>query len=237
MNRQIKSIFILFAIFIIGTAFPLFAENVIDEPLQIPITFENGKIADANDMNIVLQEIQKIVNQNRIIMFDYGSPEGIKKVFEKTNSPTTLMDIVSAPGVETWQDADGSKIEYLTENGIDGTLEIGRREYNTFGVMTQDLTYNPPMIGVDLAGSKEVGKIWGGAYIAKKPDGSIYGAETKMFSILALEDVTVPAGTFINCVKVYHTTGNYDSVAWYAEGIGMVKRIGVEGLFELLRIE
>jgi len=34
-----------------------------------------------------------------------------------------------------------------------------------------------------------------------------------------------------------HTTGTYDSVACYAEGFGLVKRIGVDGLFELKSVE
>ena len=124
-------------------------------------------------------------------------------------------------------------MEYLTADSPEGTLETGRRIYNTDGSLYQDLTYFPAILGVDLAGPKEVGKIWGGGYMAKKPDGSRYSEETKMFSIIGIEDVTVPAGTFTDCVKVYHTTGTYDSVAWYAEGIGMVQRIGVDGVMKL----
>jgi len=52
-------------------------------------------------------------------------------------------------------------------------------------------------------------------------------------AFLGVETVIVPAGIFVDCAKVYHTTGTYDSVAWYAEGVGMVKRIGVNGLMEL----
>ncbi len=214
-----------------------------DEALVVPYTFENGTVADADQLNEVIKAIQAIMNSNLVVMGNYKAPEGITKTFEHTGSPTTLASIITEPGMETWLYSDGSSVEYLTADSPEGTMETGRRMYNTSGVLVQDLTYYPPLLGVDLAGPKEVGKIWGGGYMAKKPDGSIYGAETIMFSILAIEDVTVPAGTFIGCIKVHHTTGNYKAVAWYAEGIGMVKRIGVigprgtHGLMELQSLE
>ncbi len=214
-----------------------------DEALVVPYTFENGTVADADEMNEVIRAIQAIMNSNLVVMGNYKAPEGITKIFEHTGSSTTLASIITEPGIETWIYSDGSYVEHLTADSPEGTLEVGRREYNTFGVLGQDLTYHPPLLGVDLAGPKEVGKVWGGAYMVKKPDGSMYSAETIMFSILAIEDVTVSAGTFIGCIKVHHTTGAYKAVAWYAEGIGMVKRIGVigprgtHGLMELQSLE
>ena len=214
-----------------------------DEALVVPHTFENGTVADAEQMNEVIRAIQDIMNRNLVVMYDYGTPLNTAKIFEHTGSATTLTSIITELGMETWAYSDGSSVEYLTADSPEGTMETGRRIYNTDGSLYQDLTYDPPILGVDLAGPKEVGKVWGGGYIAKKPDDSIYGAETKMFSILAIEDVTVPAGTFIGCVKIHCTTGNYKWIAWYAEGVGMVKRIGVigprsaHGLMELQSVE
>ena len=193
----------------------------------------SGTIASSEKMNARFEAIEDIINLNLVTMYDYGTPAGMSKTFAHTNSPTTLTSIITEVGIETWIFDDGSKIEYLTKDGDDGTMETGRREYNTSGVMTQDLTYFPAVLGVDISGPKTIGKIWGNAYIAKKPDLSQYGAEVNMYSIIGIEDVTVPAGIFLNCTKVFHTTGNYKNVAWYAEGIGMVKRIGVNGLMEL----
>lgn len=203
-----------------------------DEAYVPPHTFVKGETAKAADMNEMFAAIQAIVNSNLVIMYDYGPPQNTIRTFQHTNSPTTLTVITYGINMETWQYSDGHKIEYLTAEGPEGTLETGRREFNTSGVMTQDLTYFPAIQGVDLLGPKEVGKTWGGGYIAKKPDLSIYGAETKMFTILAIEDVTVPAGTFVNAIKVY-VQNNYTAVVWYAEGVGMVKQIGVFGLMEL----
>lgn len=219
--------------FILAIVFVLFSTSYADEPLVVPHTFQPGTPAKAEEMNEVIEAIQYIMNKSLVVMYDYGTPAHTVKTFVHTASPTTLTSVITEPGIEIWEYSDGSKVEHLKKDDSKGTLEIGRRIYNTDGSLYQDLTYFPAVIGVDLAGTKEVGKIWGNAYVAKKPDGSMYGAETRMFSIMGIEDITVPAGTFTNCTKVYHTTGTYDSVAWYAEGIGMVKRIGVDGLMEL----
>ncbi len=192
-----------------------------------------GTIASSEKMNARFKAIEDIINLNLVTMYDYGTPAGMSKTFAHTNSPTTLTGVIYTAGVETWTYADGSKVEYLTKDGDDGTMETGRREYNTSGIMTQDLTYFPAVLGVDITGPKTIGKIWGNAYIAKKPDLSQYGAEVNMYSIIGIEDVTVPAGTFVACAKIFTTTGAYKNVAWYAEGVGMVKRIGVNGLMEL----
>jgi hypothetical protein len=40
------------------------------------------------------------------------------------------------------------------------------------------------------------------------------------------EDVTVPYGTFTDCVKIARFRGNQaDRIGWYAKGIGLVKMI------------
>ena len=178
----------------------------------------------------IAQADRSFAGQGMVTMFDYGTPEGMSKTFAHAGLMTTITCEI---GIETWMYSDGHKVEYLTAPGPDGTLDIGRREYDTLGIMTQDLTYFPAVQGIDLLGPKKIGKIWGNAYIAKKPDGNIYGPEVNMYSIIGIETVTVPAGTFANCAIVFHTTGNYKDVAWYAAGFGMVKRIGVNGLMEL----
>ena len=207
--------------------------NAAEEGVILPYAFENGQVADADQVNAVFNAIAKTINQNLVVMYNYGTPTGTSKVFEHTNSPTVLTSIITDATKETWSYADGSSVVYLKATSDEGTMETGRIEYSAPGIISQDLTYFPAVLGVDIIGIKAVGKIWGNAYIAKKPDGSTYGAETNMYSILGIEDVTVPAGTFLNCTKVYTVTQNYKNMAWYAEGVGMVKRIGVDGLMEL----
>lgn len=205
-----------------------------DEALVIPYknTIRHGVTASAEQMVKRFEAIEAVINQNLIVMYDYGAPANTARVFNLTNSPTTLLAITYEVGKETWEYSDGHKVEYLTADSDEGTMEVGRREYNTSGVMTQNLTYDPMILGIDLLVPKQDGKTWGGGYMAKKPDGSMYGFESKFFTIIDVEDVAVPAGTFTGCIKV-RIEGNYDSVAWFCEGFGMVKRLGVEGLMEL----
>jgi hypothetical protein len=204
-----------------------------DEALIVPFTFENGQVADAEQMNQMFQAIQEHLNKPLVVPFDYGTPDGSSKVFQQTASPTTLTAVTVVGNVETWTYSDNSRVEHITAEGVDGTMLKGRREYNTTGVMTQDLTYYPSVLGVDITGVKAIGTVWGNAYIAKKPDGSQYGAETNLYTVIGIEDVTVPAGLFRDCIKIHITTQNYKSVGWYATGVGLVKRIGVQGLMEL----
>ena len=183
---------------------------------------ENDQGLDAAELAAIVEAVQLAMDTGMVIEYDYCAPEGMSKTFSRAG---TSIIVTWESGTETWTYTDGSRVEYLFEDGF----EIGRREYNTSGVMTQDLTYFPPIQGIDLSGPKKINKSWGGGYIAKKPNGSLYGVETKMFTIIGVEDITVPAGTFINCSVVYNITGTYDSVAWYAEGIGMIKQLGVYG--------
>ncbi len=79
-------------------------------------------------------------------MWNYGTPAGTNKVFQKTASPTVLVSVVTGDGIETWTYDDGSHVEYLFADSPNGMLETGRGEYNTAGTMTQDLTYEPAVI-------------------------------------------------------------------------------------------
>ncbi len=196
---------------------------------------------NANDLSAVWSEINALWDEINMLkggedsveMQEYAAPVGMDKTFEQTGSPTTLTSVVTGDGTETWTYSDGSEKVYLTADSPEGTMLIGREEYNTSGVMTQDLTYVPAVLGMNTVEPKTKGTQWGNAYVAIKPDGSQYGAETNLYSFIGIESVTVPAGTFADCIVVHVTTQNYKYMAWLAPGVGMVKRIGVEGLFEL----
>jgi len=73
----------------------------------------------------------------------------------------------------------------------------------------------------------DVGYMWGDAFI-EKLERETYGnfARVVQFAILGVEDVTVPAGTFTDCVKIGRFRGNQaQRIAWYAKGIGLVKMV------------
>ena len=201
--------------------------------LVVPYKVAEGDVISAEDTNARFEAIEEYMNRNLVVMFNYGTPNNITKIFRHTNSPTTSTNVLYTTGMKTWNYADGSKVEHLTADSVAGTMMTGRRMYNAIGVLTQDLTYFPAVLGVDITGAKSVGKVWGNAYIAKKPDGRVYGAEINMYTIIGIETVTIPAGTFEKCIKVFTTTQNYKNVSWYAEGYGLIKRIGVNGLLEM----
>jgi len=195
-----------------------------------------GTIASSAKMNARFEAIETVINQNLVTMYDYGSPVNTTRVFVHSNSPTALTVITYEENREIWVHSDTAnnwrKI-YLTASSPNGTMEVGRKVYDASNTMTHDLTYDPPFLGIDLSNPKEIGKVWGGVYVAKKSDGSIYGVEGKTFTILAIETVTVPAGTFENCIKVY-VDNSYKEVVWFAEGFGMIKMISVvNGLMEM----
>jgi len=49
-------------------------------------------------------------------------------------------------------------------------------------------------------------------------------------TLLAVEEVTVPAGTFSSCLKISEirnsfAIGNFSEVSWYCQGVGLAKRV------------
>ena len=193
----------------------------------------NGLSAVWADINAIWDEINLLkAGEESVDMQDYATPIGMDKTFEQTGSPTTLTGVTYEEGVETWFFEDGSSVEHFTAPSAEGTMMTGRRQIRADETIEQDLTYYPAVLGVGAAGPLTVGTVWSAEYVAKKPDMSQYGTENFMYSVTAVEDVTVPAGTFEDCTKVFQT-GTYNSTSWYAAGVGMVKRIGVQGLMEL----
>jgi hypothetical protein len=72
----------------------------------------------------------------------------------------------------------------------------------------------------------EVGDMWGSAFEEKGNREPIFYPRVYQYAVLGLEDVTVPAGTFTDCVKIARFRGNQaDRITWYAKGIGTVKMI------------
>lgn len=75
-------------------------------------------------------------------------------------------------------------------------------------------------------GIVDVGFMWGSAFEEKGSHEPIFYPRVYQYAVLGLEDVTVPAGTFTDCVKIARFRGNQaDRIAWHAKGIGLVKMI------------
>lgn len=170
----------------------------------------------------------------QVEMWEYGAPDG-SKTYETTASPTTLTDVVTGEGIETWLFSDGSSVEYLSEDSPEGTMMTGRNVYNADGSLKYELTYSPAVLGINRTAPIAINTMWGNAYTVTKADGSKWGDELNMYAVIGIEDVTVPAGTFVDCAKVFVITQSYKHVIYLAPGVGMVKRVSGsgEGVMEL----
>jgi hypothetical protein len=92
--------------------------------------------------------------------------------------------------------------------------------------------YDPGLL-VFPFGLHAVGDMWGGAYIERfrlipgqLQDYKQFMSRLYQYAIVGIETVTVPAGTFTDCIKIARYRGNgTDRIAWYAKGVGQVKVI------------
>lgn len=90
-------------------------------------------------------------------------------------------------------------------------------------------TFSPPL--VYGTSSMEIGKNWGTTSSALRDPSEEKGYAYILGTLLGIEDVTVPAGTFLNCTKILRNHSGLgmgvDSVVilWHCKDVGLVKRI------------
>ena len=79
-----------------------------------------------------------------------------------------------------------------------------------------------------------IGATWGSAsgqtQVVYPGNITTLGAAAQYNSLLAVESVTVPAGTFGSCLKISETRNSYSignimQVSWYCQGVGLAKRV------------
>lgn len=84
-----------------------------------------------------------------------------------------------------------------------------------------------PLYGSAMA----AGVTWGsGSELINNPPTSTEGLVTETSVLLGVASVTVPVGSFNDCLKIEHTRmsnqlGRYTAVSWVCPGVGEVKRI------------
>ena len=97
--------------------------------------------------------------------------------------------------------------------------------YVTPPALVYTTDYNPPVIM--LTNAMVPGLAWGSAgVINSTSSGESYYTEKN--EVIAIENVTVPAGTFVSCLKIHSTLqfGSYfySRMDWYCPDMGLVKR-------------
>ncbi len=127
-----------------------------------------------------------------------------------------------------------TRLELLYDIKTEGIVETGYRfiplSGPNSGKNTSTTKYDPGLLTFPY-GWYRVGDMWGGAYneeffIVDYPDNKQYMSRLYQYAIVGVETVTVPAGTFTDCIKIARFRGNQsDRIGWYAKGIGPVKFI------------
>ncbi len=121
---------------------------------------------------------------------------------------------------------------WIMESGYYNVYYDDRDEtYDPLDVLVRTCTHNPPGPKTLSDGLKRIGDTWGGGYTTTCDDSELSYINLRKYTLLGIEDVTVPGGTFQNCLKIYRDRGNNSppSIHWYAPGMGWIKRI-YEGL-------
>lgn len=152
----------------------------------------------------------------------YDGEQLVQRWEEIYNEPNPNFPSVPLPNPFT--------AEFLLNVTPGGLVETGFRFFNQLGVNSSTATYNPALL-VFPFGLYSVGDMWGGAYIERfqivsLPENRQRMSRMNQYAILGIETVTVPAGTFVDCIKIARYRGNgTDRIGWYAKGIGAVKFI------------
>jgi hypothetical protein len=90
-------------------------------------------------------------------------------------------------------------------------------------------TFNPPMA---IKRNFVVGETQNLATTVTHPDNSTESVSLSL-TLQAIEDVSVPAGTFTNCLKIQISDNGENETSWFANSVGPIKLISGSELQEL----
>lgn len=169
----------------------------------------------------------------RINMDDYLVGSGVIKVFQRNNyvngqlvSQYEFTETWNA-NESTWTYPDGSRYVETYVSGTYGSHIFSSQRYDSSNVLEYTETYDPPLPTLSITGETIVGQTWGDGAICTKGDYS--APQIRLYTLLGVENVTVPAGTFQECVKIHRASSGpsatYQRIYWVAKGMGVIKRI------------
>lgn len=158
---------------------------------------------------------------------DYRTPVGMIKTFNVMpfyqGAPQPfILTIIEDENFTTWAYEDNSYINYYADR---------EEYYDSSGVLYNTCLHDPSELNpLSDDGLKRVNQSWGGYYVSTCDDGN-NRVNVHIYTLLDIEDVTVPAGTFQNCLKIFRDRGGISStIIWYAPGIGSIKRVYQGGM-------
>ena len=166
----------------------------------------------------------------------YVPPVGIKE-FQETSSAAAACSIIRHE-ISRIDNANDSDI-HITETYTNGFINcsIIDKDYKLTAtalsvttykdhLKTNTITYDNP--GHVLNDQMEVGKTFG---YAASNIANLSQIDLQTSTVLGIENVSVPAGSFTNCLKLYTKVKsnmvipNYEGVSWHCPNVGEVKRV------------
>jgi len=146
--------------------------------------------------------------------FDRQNPDEVVRTEVTTDTYGNITRYVDGTFQRTDQSFDWVQSQLYDPNVTPPTV-----------VVTTD--YNPPVVA--LTNAMVSGIAWGsGGTINSSSSGENF--YTDKSEVLAVEDVTVPAGTFTECLKIHRLREfgvaiTINRIEWYCPDMGLVKRI------------
>ena len=148
---------------------------------------------------------------------------------------------------ESWESGIRFRATYHYEVTDHGLWITGYTGENDTGAAVTEVSYENGLI-VWPNGNWDPGRSWGGGYLERVYDsGSNEPPRTfprlVVYQIVGTETLSVPAGTFEDCLVIVRTRGSRsDRVGWYAKGVGSVKYIyteknGFRSMYELVEYD
>lgn len=221
--------------------------------VTIPNTFTSGTPAVAAEVNANFSALETAVNDNdsRITNiatgYDHSSyiPTSVtQKVFSllgdctNTTGGTETWDYARTPvGSDTLatitqtmrQTGAGSDCKYIEQVYRTTSSKYQLEKWDIYDptgtILSMSATFSPAL--TQLGTNMIVGHTWGDW----GGDTSNFNSMLDTVSLSAVESVTVPLGTYNNCLKVIRTRvktfGNPSgkSITWYCPGIGVTKEV------------
>jgi hypothetical protein len=166
------------------------------------------------------------IQSKTFIRHEQGSDLDLTWYFDRSNPNVVVR-------TEVITDTYGNIMRY-----VDSTFERTARSFDwvqsrsydpvvTPPALVDTTDYDPPVVA--LTSAMAPGIAWGsGGTINSSSSGENF--YTDKSEVLAVEDVTVPAGTFKECLKIYRLREfavaiTIQRVEWYCPDMGLVKRI------------
>jgi hypothetical protein len=220
--------------------------------------FSNGTPANADDVNANFQEladrISEVPGGDQAMSFDFagygfgniasktfsvinpGSHDSEIRTYERPSANTTIVTITRQM---TGTPLNIRKMTYVTSANDVRWTKREEIDANDGATLLYTKSISPGI--VVRKNNMKIGQSWSSGSVVHvvdeydelgdgfgiEPEFDTVATETRMLE--AVEDVTVPAGTFQNCLKISNTRSGYFGthlrVSWYcSNGIGLVKQ-------------